>query len=205
MKEFDIKFSKIGIIGATLFISGLVLFGFGFPISLNSEITGNNIGTFSESNGTYVLQADLSNENGEYYIVAKFDGRTRRDIISMLDVWLVGSDGKIRKLMLSNKRTRSTDSRKFGWFGKEVIFGYISSKYDDRKHIKIVSLKEVGEVENLGFSLHSNSNWLSEAFIVLMSILLIVSGFVMMLINIAKLGYNNLLQRIKKSVAFFNR
>ena len=50
LEQPQINLSKIGIWGAVFIIVGLILFAFGFPVSLLNEVEDRNIGYFQKEN-----------------------------------------------------------------------------------------------------------------------------------------------------------
>ncbi|MGK0306212.1 MAG: hypothetical protein ACI8UG_001963 [Gammaproteobacteria bacterium] len=191
--------SKIGVLGSIFIIVGLTLFVFGFPMSLLSEVEKNNLGYFQKENSQYQLQLDLSAFENELYVVAEFDGKTRRDSIENITVLLKRELGKTEEFKLSFRRSGSNKAIKSGWYGKKVILGYFQINNKDKSQFIIEKIGSKGTIDNLVLSLHENSNRFYEGFLIIFSILLFISGFILVVIDIIKSGYNKLLKRTLNS------
>jgi hypothetical protein len=167
---------------------------FGFPMSLLNEIENNNIGYFQKENSQYKLQLDLLEFENELYVVAEFDGKTRRDSIENITVLLKREFGQTEKFKLAFKRSGSNKAIKSDWYGKKIILGYFQVNGEDKSQFIIEKIDSKGTIDNLVLSLHENSNRFYEGFLIIFSILLFISGFILIVIDIIKSCYNKALR-----------
>jgi len=192
--------SKIGVLGSIFIIVGLILFVFGFPMSLLSEVEKDNLGYFQRENNRYKFQLDLPAFENELYIVAEFDGKTRRDSIENITVLLERELGKTEEFKLGFRRSASNKAIKSGWYGKKVILGYFEINNKGKSQFIIEKIDSKGTIDNLVLSLHEHSNRFYEGFLIIFSILLFISGFILVVIDVIKSGYIKLLKRTLKGV-----
>ena len=190
LEQPQINLSKIGIWGAVFIIVGLILFAFGFPVSLLNEVEDRNIGYFQKENDKYEIQLELSSLQNELYIVAEFDGKTRRDGIESLNILLNSDIGATKEFKLKAKRSSTNEALNSGWYGKKVIIGYLNIDSKSNYHLLIDKIYINGSIDNLVLSLHNNSNRFYEGFVVILSFVLLISGMVLIIIDILKCGYN---------------
>lgn len=185
-------------LGLALLAGGFSLLGYGLPACLNSEIEDGYIDSFGLRNGVYRLQATLDKTNNDYYVVVRFDGKARIDIISDINVNLI-SNSKIEfSQRLATRGSRTVKSEKPGWFGKQAVLGYLSIEEDKNYTLEINNILHHGTIENPVFSLHSGSNRWLEVIVVFLSLALMFSGGIFIIIGSIKHGYNNALQRLNR-------
>jgi len=172
--------------GLISFALGFALFGIGLPASLDYEMNNKNVGLFKLTNGNYQLQEKLRKDRNNYYLVATFDGRRRKDIVSSININLASIDGKKTHKKLSYRGGKTINPTKAGWFGKKFIVGYFSVDNDKDYTIEISDINHSGQIEHLILSLHSNANRFTEAAVVFLSIILLLFGFIKIVIGLAR-------------------
>jgi hypothetical protein len=170
---------------------------FAFPISLLNEGEDRNIGYFQKVDDKYEIQLELSPLENELYIVAEFDGKTRRDSIKSLNVFLRNEAGLTDNIELKARRTSTNKAINSGWYGKKVIIGYLDIVNKSTYQLEVDEIHSNGTIDNLVLSLHKNSNRFYEGFGIILSIVLLIFGTLLIVVDIIKHGYNNLFKRDK--------
>lgn len=149
------------------------------------------------------MDAQLNPDGNSYYIVASVRGDTRRSRIISTIVDIQGVDEN-RSEIVEAGDSRSVDCDGFGYCKEQILKGFSIKKSGSYK-INVGEFSTVDQVEVLSLKLHSNHGVFLQAFLVITGLALLILGSSMVAFSFGKIGYNKLLQRIKKSFAFLSR
>ncbi len=183
-----------------VFLTGFVVFGLAITGGISNQINEGFVSLFSLNEGQSTVDAMLNPDDNVYYIVASVRGNTKRSRIISAIVDIKGVDEN-RSEIVEAGDSRSVDCDGFGYCKEQILKGFSIEKSGSYK-INIDEFSTVDQIEVLSLKLHSNHGVFLQAVFILIGVALLIVGIFMVVFSFGKIGYNKLLQRIKKSFAF---
>ncbi len=186
-----------------IFLTGFIVIGLAITIGISNQINENFVAALWKNEGQYVVETELNLDKNDYYIVASVRGNSKRSHIISTVVEIQGNNGQ-RSTILEAGDFRTVDCEGIGQCKEQILKGF-SVEENGAYKLNIDEFSTIDQVEILSLSLHSNHSIFFQALFVLTGIALLILGILKVVFNLGKIGYNKLLQRIKKSFALFSR
>ena len=186
-----------------VFLAGFFVVGLAITTGISNKINEGFVSEFIGNEGQYEVETNLDPDGNGYYIVASVEGDTRRSRIISTVVDIQGADEN-RSIILEIGDSRTISCEGFGYCKEQILKEFTIEKGGIYK-IHVGEFNAVDKVEILSLKLHSNHGIFLQAAFIFIGIILLILGAFMVVFSFVKIGYNKLLQRIKKSFAFLSR